>query len=94
MTLAVSACRAGAPQRRAKRITITITTTTPTRAIHSASFIGPLAAVVALLQPAVFINAPWRSVPYRSHRDTVGLAARARSRPPLPFIVRRRPFVA
>ena len=42
------------PARTAKRITMTITITTPTRAIHNASFIGPLVAAVAHVHPAFF----------------------------------------
>ena len=69
----------GVPSRRsartAKRITITITITTPTRAIHSASFIGPLAAVVARPSGGLF-TAPWTEVCHIAPVATRGLAAR------------------
>ena len=81
------------PARTANRITMAITITTPTRAIHNASFIGPLVTAVAHVHPA-FSHSPWVEVWHIAPAKTRGAGPHAASEPRPPFVVRRRPFVA
>ena len=70
----------GVPSRRsertAKRITTTITTTTPTRAIHSASFIGPLRRRDGESRNAGCSPASRSSVPYGHRKSAAPVAGR------------------